>query len=368
MKKFIIIFLFFVVFCDNNQDKTVEMHSIIDAKGREVIIPKKVSRLITIDRGFSPQVLKVFDKDKLLVATGGVHPKSGPYTREKSDTFFLVPSIIELPTVGWAGYGNYDFEKILEVSPEVIIIVAYNGLANNSYQEELLNRLENEFHIPVVVLEDYGSIQGQESIEAYYNNIKILGEITDSVDSSEKLIKKLKEQIKKAQSFIIENKADKMLFLGITDSETGGGYIHGQDYAGASLTTSLLKIKNVLTNADMPILGSENILEYNPDIIALLDSPVFHQAQQVYSKNSIFNNIKAVQNNRVYFTGQLQWWGDSKLMLPLQLILFSAIYYKPENINFRILYEEYMRDIFELTQVESKQLATIHSLDSLLER
>ena len=223
MKKIFIVILLTVISCaDMKNTSSKETRTIIDGAGRKVAIPKKVTRLITIDRGFSPQVLKALNKEELLVATGGVHPKSGPYTTSKSDSFFLVPSLLNIPTVGWAGYGNYDFEKILEVdvhalcilhllevNPDVIAMVAYNGLADNSYQSELLTRLEQEFNIPVVILQDYSANIGLKSIDVYFENIKLLGQITDASEQADKLVEKLSKQLEKAKSFISQiNKSE----------------------------------------------------------------------------------------------------------------------------------------------------------------
>ena len=368
MKKIFIVILLTVISCaDMKNTSSKETRTIIDGAGRKVAIPKKVTRLITIDRGFSPQVLKALNKEELLVATGGVHPKSGPYTTSKSDSFFLVPSLLNIPTVGWAGYGNYDFEKILEVNPDVIAMVAYNGLADNSYQSELLNRLEQEFNIPVVILQDYSANIGLKSIDVYFENIKLLGQITDASEQADKLVEKLSKQLEKAKSFIKPNQQERVLFLGVTDTDTGSGYVHGKDYGGAALTTELLNIKNVLTNSAVPIFGAEHILEFNPDVIVLLDAPGAEKGIKIYTENTVFQNITAVKNNRIYFTGQLQWWGDSKLMFPLQLLLFSAIYYQPEAYDLETLYTDYITDIFERSPEDIKKLSEIHQLNSLFE-
>lgn len=157
-----------------------------------------------------------------------------------------------------------------------------------------------------------------------------------------------------------------MLFLGLTDSETGAGYVHGKDYGGAAYTTSILGISNSYEKSEMPILGAEEILEMNPDIIAMIDSPQYSKAVETYTKNAVFQNINAVKNKRVYSMGQVLWWSDPKLLLPVQLLLFSYIYYMPENVNIREVYDNYMSDIFGIK--ETDKLIVLHKLEPFFEQ
>lgn len=371
MKKYLLLILFTVscfISCNNTKDANNKNNSsdtvtITDALGREVTLKKDIKKIISIDRGFIPQTLKALGKDDLLAATGGVYPQSGPYNTDRSDNFYIVTNILSIPNVGWAGYGSYNFEKILEVSPDVIIIVPYGSLSENSYHQELINRIENEFKIPVIILNDHTIAT---NLNAYYNNIRIISKVVNTEDKSEELIKKLQGYVDLASSFKKDNDTDKMLFLGLTDSETGAGYVHGKDYGGAAYTTSILGISNSYEKSEMPILGAEEILEMNPDIIAMIDSPQYSKAVETYTKNAVFQNINAVKNKRVYSMGQVLWWSDPKLLLPVQLLLFSYIYYMPENVNIREVYDNYMSDIFGIK--ETDKLIVLHKLEPFFEQ
>ncbi|TXJ36360.1 ABC transporter substrate-binding protein [Brachyspira pilosicoli] len=371
MKKYLLLMLFIAlcfISCNNSKDvnninNSSDTVTIIDALGREVTLKKDITKIISIDRGFIPQTLKALGKDNLLVATGGVYPQSGPYNTERSDNFYIVTNILSIPNVGWAGYGSYNFEKILEVSPDAIIIVPYGSLSENSYHQELINRIENEFKIPVIILNDHTIAT---NLNSYYDNIRIISKVVNAEDKSEELIKKLQEYVDLAKSFKKDNDTDKMLFLGLTDSETGAGYVHGKDYGGAAYTTSILGISNAYEKSEMPILGAEDILEMNPDVIAMIDSPQYSKAIETYTKNPVFQNINAVKNKRVYSMGQVLWWSDPKLLLPIQLLLFSYVYYMPENVNIREIYDNYMSDIFGIK--ETDKLIVLHKLEPFFEQ
>ncbi|WP_300369791.1 ABC transporter substrate-binding protein [Brachyspira sp.] len=371
MGKYLFIIVSLLVFCFNSCSNTKndgtndssDYITITDALGREVKLKKDIKKIVSIDRGFIPQTLKALGKDDLLSATGGVYPQSGPYNTDKSDNFYIVTNILSIPNIGWAGYGSYDFEKILEVSPDVVIIVPYGSLSENSYHQELINRIENEFKIPVIILNDHTIA---DNLNAYYDNIRIIAKTVNAEDKSEELIKKLQSYIDLAKSFKKDNNTDKMLFLGLTDSQTGAGYVHGKDYSGAAYTYSILGINNVYEKSEIPILGAEEILEMNPDIIAMIDSPQYSKAVETYTKNPIFQNINAVKNKRVYSMGQILWWSDPKLLLPVQLILFSYIYYMPENVNIREIYDNYMSDIFGIK--ETDKLIVLHKLEPFFEQ
>lgn len=371
MKKYLLLMLFIAlcfISCNNSKDvnninNSSDTVTVTDALGREVTLKKDITKIISIDRGFIPQTLKALGKDNLLVATGGVYPQSGPYNTERSDNFYIVTNILSIPNVGWAGYGSYNFEKILEVSPDAIIIVPYGSLSENSYHQELINRIENEFKIPVIILNDHTIAT---NLNSYYDNIRIISKVVNAEDKSEELIKKLQEYVDLSKSFKKDNDTDKMLFLGLTDSETGAGYVHGKDYGGAAYTTSILGISNAYEKSEMPILGAEDILEMNPDVIAMIDSPQYSKAIETYTKNPVFQNINAVKNKRVYSMGQVLWWSDPKLLLPIQLFLFSYVYYMPENVNIREIYDNYMSDIFGIK--ETDKLIVLHKLEPFFEQ
>lgn len=251
----------------------------------------------------------------------------------------------------------------MEVSPDAIIIVPYGSLSENSYHQELINRIENEFKIPVIILNDHTIAT---NLNSYYDNIRIISKVVNAEEKSEELIKKLQGYVDLAKSFKKDNDTDKMLFLGLTDSETGAGYVHGKDYGGAAYTTSILGISNAYEKSEMPILGAEDILEMNPDVIAMIDSPQYSKAIETYTKNAVFQNINAVKNKRVYSMGQVLWWSDPKLLLPIQLLLFSYVYYMPENVNIREIYDNYMSDIFGIK--ETDKLIVLHKLEPFFEQ
>lgn len=156
-----------------------------------------------------------------------------------------------------------------------------------------------------------------------------------------------------------------MLILGLVNPEKGVGYVYGKDYGLASYTTSVLGIHNAYEVPSFPIFSSEKVLALNPDVIVLVDGPGKNKLYDRFSSSPLMQTIEAVKNRRVSSVGQLSWWGDSKLMLPVQLMIYADAYYRPTNSPVLHFYETYMSDIFGVTSEEMERLMRVQKLDWL---
>lgn len=334
-----------------------------DMFGRTVKFKINPDRIITIDRGYLPQALKAIGEDERLVATGGVYPRSGPFNRNTTDTMFLVPKVLDIPNVGWAGYGSYDLEKIVEASPDLIIINQFAGQSDNPAQKEMIKRLEEDFNIPVFLMHAPSFSGAVTDLDNYTAPIRLLGEITESQKKAEKVIEKINSYIAKAAT-LRRDSNEKMLVLGLVNPEKGVGYVYGKDYGLASYTTSILGIHNVYNIPKNPIFSAEKILEFNPDVIVLVDGPGENELYDRFSNSPFMRSVNAIKNRRVHSVGQLSWWGDSKLMLPVQLMIYASAYYQ-SNDSLRKFYEDYIADIFGLPTGDMEQLMRTQKLNWL---
>ncbi len=369
----LILIIFFVLIItqvcpvkEGNQNTSTITISLEDMSGRIVTFKKNPKKIVSIDRGFIPQVLSVLGEENRLVATGGIYPRSGPYNTDKSDNMFLVPHVLNIPNIGWAGYGAYDFEKLVEVMPDLVIIRQYLNLQENSHQMGMIDRIQNDFHIPIFILYDL-SIYDNPNPEKYIESIKLIGEIIEKAVEAEDLSNYINDQFLKISKIADKyNSQEKMLIIGVTDSITGTGQVYGTDYANAVFSTSIAGINNVFQEYASPILTPEEIVEMNPDCVVLVDSSGTENVED-FRKISNFRSIKAIINNRIRTTGQLSWWGDTKLLLPIQLMIYADTYYQDNKIDLYDYCSEYLNRLFDLSHEDINKILNIVGIEWIIQ-
>ena len=173
-----------------------EFWTMTDMEGRDVSFKADPRRIVTIDRGYLPQALRALGQDDRLVATGGVYPRSGPYDRNKTDTMFLVPRTIEIPNIGWAGYGAYDLEKLVEVRPDLIIINQLPYTRGNSNQEDLIRRIQDDLNVPVFIVHSApGDRESAKDAGIYLEPIRLLGRIVGAPERAEGVIAAIQSRL-----------------------------------------------------------------------------------------------------------------------------------------------------------------------------
>ena len=344
-----------------------EFRTMTDMEGREVVFKANPQRIVTIDRGYLPQVLRALGEDGRLVATGGVYPRSGPYDRNKTDTMFLVPRTIDIPNIGWAGYGAYDLEKLVEVRPDLVVVNQFPYLRENSNQQDLIRRITKDLNIPVFIV--HSSPWDPESAgdtDIYLKPIRLIGDIVGKPARAKAVIKAIEVRL----NTIARHRRDipdQTLILGLVNPEKGVGYVYGEDYGYAMYSTSLAGINNVYKEFANPILDAERIIEMNPDCIVLVDGPAPDELLSRFEASPLMRSISAVRTGRIHSSGQLFWWGDPKLMLPIQLMLYTKAHYQLDDIDIRAFHAEYLSDLFGISAEEAEHLLSIQKLGDLAE-
>ena len=344
-----------------------EFRTMTDMEGREVTFKADPRRIVTIDRGYLPQALRALGRDDRLVATGGVYPRSGPYDRNKTDTMFLVPRTIEIPNIGWAGYGAYDLEKLVEVRPDLIIINQLPYTRGNSNQESLIRRIQDDLNIPVFIVHSApGDQESAKDVGIYLEPIRLLGRIVGAPERAEEVIAAIQSRLDRIAGFKRES-PDRTMILGLTDPEKGVGYVYGEDYSYAMYSSSLAGVNNVYKEFANPIFSAEQIIELNPDSIVLVDAPAPDESLSRFAESPLMRSISAVRSGRIHSSGQLFWWGDAKLMLPVQLMVYAKAHYQLDDADIRRFHADYLADLFGIEEEEAARLLKIQNLGHLLE-
>ena len=342
-----------------------EFRTMKDMEGREVTFKADPARIVTIDRGYLPQALRALGRDGRLVATGGVYPRSGPFDRNKTDTMFLAPRTLEIPNIGWAGYGAYDLEKLVEVRPDLVVINQLPFTRENSNQENLIRRIRDDLNIPVFVVHSAPwDRESAQDAEIYLEPIRLLGEIVNARERAGDVVAAIRSRL----DFVAGHRrdsADKTMILGLVKPEKGVGYVYGEDYSYAMYSTSLAGVNNVYKEFANPIFSAEKIIDMNPDNIVLVDGPAPDKLLSRFAESPLTRSISAVKNGRVHSSGQLFWWGDAKLMLPVQLMIYAKAHYQLEDVDIRRFHADYLAELFGIGEEDAARLLEIQKLGHL---
>jgi iron complex transport system substrate-binding protein len=346
---------------NNNNKQSTETKIITDMRGKKIEIVSNPKRIVAIGRGFTLHTLIALDKQDKLVATGGALGRNPLNPHENS---FLYPEILDLPNIGWAGYGAYDYEKLINSNPDVVIVKQMYYLGENENHNTLLNKLENDFKLPVVVIND-PTVYENPSIDQYYEAIRIIGKIVNSELKANELIDTISGKIDEFSSKIpnTPDENNDVLFLGLRNDEDGVGLAYGKDFAYAKFSTKLLKINNVIEGYDSYLLSAEKIIEKDPNIIILVDSSVIAVIDKLLEIDSL-RDVSAIKNRRVYSTGLLGWWGESSLNFATQLAIYTKIVYPNSFEDFSLIdwYNDYYKKLYHLNDEQLEKLRDIKEI------
>lgn len=114
-----------------------------------------------------------------------------------------------------------------------------------------------------------------------------------------------------------------------------------------------------------PIFSAERIIEMNPDNIVLVDGPAPDKLLSRFAESPLTRSISAVKNGRVHSSGQLFWWGDAKLMLPVQLMIYAKAHYQLEDVDIRRFHADYLAELFGIGEEDAARLLEIQKLGHL---
>jgi iron complex transport system substrate-binding protein len=264
---------------------------IVDAIGREVVVPKEVNRIICSGPGCLRLIVYLNATDK-VVGIEGFEKKKGvgrPY-------ILAHPELLDLPVIGNGGPGDIgkgpNLEQTLKVKPDVIFLTYVT--------KEKADDIQQKTGIPVVVL-SYGKL-GTFSNEDLFKSLKIAGKILNKEDRAEEVI----EFIKDCQNDLNNRTKD------IPDDKKPTVYVGGVAFKGMHGIDSTqckyppfmaVNAKNVadeLGKVGYIKIDREKLLEWNPDII-FIDEFSLKLIKEDYSKNpEFYNSLKAFKTGNVY--------------------------------------------------------------------
>lgn len=307
-----------------------DTHIVVDGLGREVEVPVKVERIVTLGNA-SRMATYLGLADKMVsVASGDQNPSLfmayGVYNQELW---------ADLPVVSSGGYGEVNPEAILAADPDVILC---------TYEEDIVANIEDQLGC-MVVAAPQGTLFGED----YELALRVFGEACGVSERAEAVIGMIHDCLDDLNERTQDiPDADKPLCLGAAATFRGGHGIGGV-YANSAILAAVNARDAAEGLADGAPKGvevdREQILAWDPDVI-ILDAGNLELIAQEYAEDpDFFAELSAVKNGQVY-----QWPNATanytNVEIPLVSAYFAGSLLYPEAFE-DIVFEEKAAEIFE---------------------
>lgn len=270
---------------------TLQAKTIIDPLGRSVQVPQNPKKIVAI----GPATLRLLSYMQLQDKLIGIEDfelrtyKAKPYS-------IIIPKkqINSLPIIAPGGKPGLlpNFEKLLELKPDIIFVSIYTGIKN-------IELIAEKTNIPTVGL-IYGggkNFKNISYIEGSKASFKTLGEIFGKEDRAKELNDGIEKIAKELKSF--QKKQTRSIYVGALRHKGQRGIV-ATDFG--YMPFSLLGIKNVFTGkkkVGSVFIQKEALLTKDPDII-FLDVGGYSKVKEDKQKTpNFYKSLKAFKNNNV---------------------------------------------------------------------
>lgn len=241
--------------------------SIVDTVGREVTIGAQPQRIASLSPAATEILFAIGAGDQVIAVDMFSNYPQEASAREQLDAF------------------QPNLEAIAGVGPDLVLLFYDPG--------ELADSLER-LGIRTAVL---GSVEETpESVEAVFDQIRLLGQMTDHVQEAEDLVAEMQDRIDAIEEALADveqgprifHEVDATLYTAAPDSFVGGLY-------------KILKAQNIAAGAGQPFpqITQEVIIERDPEVIILADGAYGESPDTVKARPG-WGNVSAVRNDRIY--------------------------------------------------------------------
>ena len=272
--------------------------TLTDGFGREVTIPKNVERVVCSGGGCLRYLVYLQAQDDVV----GVDSLEKEKSEVEGRPYVLAnPQLKDYPLIG-EFRGNDDPEKIISISPQVILKTGTSGqsAATNGADADAL---QNKTDIPVVMF-PYGSLKNEEQKAEIYSSLRIMGQVVGKQERAEEVINYINATMQD-----LENRT-----ADIPESERKTAYIGGVSMAGAHGIISTepayppflwVNANNVAAGmgADHADIAKEALVDWDPEYI-FIDIGTLQVGNEgaigELKNDTSLSGLSAVKNKKVY--------------------------------------------------------------------
>ena len=283
-----------------------ETRTVTDGLGREVEVPVKVERIVTLGNA-SRMATYLGLADKMVSVASGDQNQSlfmayGVYNQEQWK---------DLPVVSSGGYGEVNPEAILACEPDVILC---------TYEEDIVANIEDQLGC-MVVAAPQGTLFGED----YELALRVFGDACGVSERAEAVIAMIHSCLDDLDARTKDiPEADKPLVLGAAATFRGGHGISGV-YANSAILAAVHARDAAEGLADGQPKGvevdREQVLAWDADLIILDAGNLGLVAQEYEEDPDFFQELSAVKEGRVY-----QWPNATANYTNVEIPLVSAYY------------------------------------------
>lgn len=268
-----------------------------DSLSREVAIPQKVNRIISLQ----PEITRI------LIALGGENLLVGLdyFIHQHGHLFPLLSSRLgKLPLVSLSGE-MVNTELVLRLNPDIIFA--------SPSEAQIPQAIQTKTGIPVVALSSMGRFKGLLS------EIQLIGQILHKGERAAQLVRLFQATITGLQHKIsrLDSLPRPRVYLSFWSSltRTPVTYEPVNAAGGANLAEGLLPER---LGTPGTVISVEKILQWDPDII-LIHGNYPPQERKVTVEqvlaDSRLKSVKAVKERQVYYTfGFWYWWDPAQVL------------------------------------------------------
>lgn len=302
-----------------------EFRTITDGLGRQVRVPEKIDRIVTLGNATRMVVYLGLEEKLVSTANGDVSDNLlqayGAYHQERWK---------ELPVVASGGYGEVNTEAILAADPDVILC---------TYEQEIVENLEAQLGRQVVA-----APQGKLFQEDFETAMRIFGQACGVSERAEEVLSFIHDQLdqlaERADSVPAEQRPSVLAAAATSRTAHGISTVYANSAVLAAIGAN--DVTRDLSQGPKGLeVDREQILAWDPEWI-VLDAGNVYLVQAEYAEDpDYFSHLKAVEEGRLY-----QWPNSSANYSNIEIPLASAWYMG------KLLYPEAFSDIDPETRAQ----------------
>lgn len=347
---------------ETEKQKTKE---VVDMRGKTVLVPQNPQRVAVVDKGFIVQTMVAMGIEDKIVASGGIFTSKGENPQSR-DSLYLFPKILQLPNIGYSIEG-FDYEALALADPDIVLWRNSEYIKDSENTTEAMNKIENEFKIPLVVINGPGCYDDVK-LETHYEGIMLLGKVFDKEKRAKEIVNYMKKQIdtiKTRTANIPDEKRPSVMYIGLR-SDKCVGVVWGKNFGDAKFSEEVANIKNACDKHKSIQMSAEQIIALNPEVIILCTNTVLPDIN-ILNDNPAYQSLRdidAVKNRRISSLGFLTWWGDFRLEFPTILMISAKSAYPNEFADIKVgqWLDKYHKELYGLSDSKAQELKKIQLL------